>query len=386
MNVVAVVDRWRRGSGSCGVSSSAGVHGRQLIGLVFALFALVAAAQPAQPETTGHAPPPPNGSLSEGEVDAWLLRLHQASLQRNFIGTFVVSSAAGALASARIWHACQGERQVERVEALTGAPRSVFRHNDQVVTFLPDQKVVRTERRESLGAFPGLLKSLDTPITNSYNARPAGTARVAGFKAEVMQLEPKDSLRFGYKVWSEQQSGLVLKVQTLDVDGGVLEQAAFSELQLDAPVQIDKLDQMMAATDGWSVETPQVIKTTPEAMGWALPVGVPGFQPVHCYQRSLSKPAGALPDDRTASAMHWVFSDGLASVSLFLEPHDEKWHPAPGHMTMGATHTLTRRIDGSGADAANTAGGDWWLTAVGEVPLSTLRMFGQGLRRIEPRR
>ena len=263
----------------------------------------------------------------------------------------------------------------------------MFRHNDQVVTFLPDQKVARTERRESLGAFPGLLKSLDTSITDFYRAQPSGSARVAGFDAEVMQLNPKDGLRFGYRVWSERASGLVLKVQTLDTDGGVLEQAAFSELQLDAPVQIDNLAQMMTATDGWSVESPQLVKTTPEAAGWALPAGVPGFRPVHCYERALARPDAAASPDRTAHAMHWVFSDGLASVSLFIEPHDAKWHPTAGHMAMGATHTLTQRIGGQGSgDADPTAAGDWWLTAVGEVPLSTLRMFGQRLRRIEPQR
>ena len=361
--------------------SSAARHSRLLIGLVLALFALFAGAQPA----TLDPGLPAAESLSEREVDAWLLRLHQASRQRNFIGTFVVSSAAGALASARIWHACEGEQQIERVETLTGAPRSVFRHNDRVVTFFPDQKVARTERRESLGAFPGLLKSLDTSITAYYKARPAGTARVAGFDAEVMQLQPKDELRFGYTVWSEHRSGLVLKVQTTDVGGSVLEQAAFSELQLDASVQISKLAQMMNATDGWSVETPELVKTTPQAMGWALPAGVPGFQPMHCYQRALLRPGADKSDEQAASAMHWVFSDGLASVSLFLQPYDAKWHPAAGQMAMGATHTLTRRVGGNDADAADVTRGDWWLTAVGEVPLATLALFGRGLRRAETR-
>ncbi len=344
-----------------------------LLGVLLSLFTLVATAQPAAV-----------GALSEHDVDAWLLRLHHASRERNFIGTFVVSSAAGGLASARIWHACAGEQQIERVETLTGAPRSVFRHNDRVVTFLPDQKVARSERRESLGAFPGLLKSLDTTITDHYSAQLAGSARVAGFDADVMQLSPKDGLRFGYKVWSEQQSSLVLKVQTLDVDGSVLEQAAFSELQLNAPVQIEQLAQMMDATDGWRVETPSFVKTTPQAMGWALPVGVAGFQPVHCFQRALVRPGGATGQNPATSAMHWVFSDGLASVSLFIEPYDATRHPAAGQMAMGATHTLTQRIGGA-AGRSDVASGDWWLTAVGEVPLATLRLFGDGLRRVEPR-
>lgn len=322
--------------------------------------------------------------MSESEVTAWLQRLHDVSRRRNFVGTFVVSSSSGALASARIWHACEGDQQFERVETLTGSPRSVFRRNDRVVTFLPESRVARTEQRESLGAFPGLLKSLDANITGFYNATPAGRGRVAGFDADIVQLTPKDALRFGYRVWSASESALVLKVQTLDTDGGVLEQAAFSELQFDAPVQVEKLEKMMQATEGWRVETPVMDKTTPEAMGWSLENPVPGFQSVHCFKRALSAVqtgADALPAE---SAMHWVFSDGLASVSLFIEPFDARRHGHAGRMAMGATHTLTQRVGSSGDGVDDDDG--WWLTAVGEVPFQTLQSFGRLLRRVEPKK
>src|SRR5207253_395023 len=85
-----------------------------------------------------------------------------AGYLRSYVGTFVVSSIGGGMSSARIWHAQEGDVQVERVEALTGAPRSVFRRNEQVVTFFPEAHVVRTERRESLGLFTSLLKSSES--------------------------------------------------------------------------------------------------------------------------------------------------------------------------------------------------------------------------------
>ncbi len=91
------------------------------------------------------------------------------------------------MSSARIWHACDGDKQVERVESLTGAPRSTFRRNDEVVTFLRDSRVVRTEKRESLGMFPNLLKSADGSIAEFYSARRLGGDRVAGFEADVVQ-------------------------------------------------------------------------------------------------------------------------------------------------------------------------------------------------------
>ena len=304
----------------------------------------------------------PAGKHPERGISEWLMRMHEASRQRSYIGTFVVSSNAGAMSSARIWHACDGDQQVERVEVLSGAPRSTFRRNDEVFTFLPESRVVRTEKRESLGLFPDLLKSSETSIPEFYAARRTGNDRVAGFDADVVLLAPKDNLRFGYRVWSEKKSGLVLKLQTLDTDGNVLEQAAFSELQLDVPLKVGKLTQMMAPPEGWRVEKADAVKTTAAAEGWALKAAVAGFKPISCYKRPG---AGAAPE----GTMQWIFSDGLASVSLFVEAYDRQRHAQEGLLATGATQTLTRRIQ------------DWWLTAVGEVPPQTLRAFAQSLER-----
>ena len=279
------------------------------------------------------------------------------------MGTLVVSSNTGAMSSARIWHACQGDQQVERVESLTGAPRSTFRRNQEVITFLPEARVARTERRETPDLFPSLLKPSETSIPEFYAARRVGGDRVAGFETDVVQLAPKDNLRFGYRIWSEKRTGLVVKLQTLDLDGSVLEQAAFSELQLDAPVRMDKLSQMMAATDGWRVEKAEAVKTSAAVEGWHMKGEVAGFKPVSCYKR----PAAAVP--LPEGSMQWIFSDGLASVSLFVEAYDRQRHAHEGLFSSGATQSLTRRIQ------------DWWLTAVGEVPPQTLKAFAQNLER-----
>lgn len=317
----------------------------------------------------GAAPGAVSAAASGGEartVSEWLSRMHEASRRRSYIGTFVVSSSGG-LSSAKIWHACDGTQQIERVEALTGAPRSTFRRNDQVVTFLPESKVVHAERRESLGLFPGVFKAPEAFSFEFYAAQRAGSERVAGFDTEVVKLVPQDKLRFGYRIWSEKKSGLVVKLQTLDLEGRVLEQVAFSELQIDAPVKMDKLAQMMASTDGYRVERSEPVKTTAETEGWSLRVPVAGFKAMGCYKRPTT---GVGASEET---VQWVFSDGLGSVSLFVEAYDRRRHVQEGAMSMGATQTLLRRLRGKY--------GEWWLTAVGEVPGTTLEAFAQGLER-----
>jgi sigma-E factor negative regulatory protein RseB len=82
-----------------------------------------------------------------------------------------------------------------------------------------------------------------------------------------------------------------------------------------------------------------------------------------CYKRPAPGPGPA------QGGMQWIFSDGLASVSLFLEPYDRQRHQQEGILAAGATQTLTRRLD------------DWWLTVVGEVPPPTLKAFAQSLER-----
>jgi sigma-E factor negative regulatory protein RseB len=96
-----------------------------------------------------------------------------------------------------------------------------------------------------------------------------------------------------------------------------------------------------------------------------LQTPVPGFKPAGCYRRPTAAPATAAD-----GAMQWTFSDGLANVSLFVEAFDARRHSREGGGDWGgATRVQTRRLD------------TWWITAVGEVPASTLNMFVQALSR-----
>lgn len=316
---------------------------------------------------------------AQRDVHEWLARMQEASRERSYIGTFIVLSSTGALSSSRIWHARDGRRQCERVESLTGAPRSTFRSDDQVVTFLPADRVVRVEKRDSLGTFPDLLQNSGASVPDFYSARLVGEERVAGFDAEVVDVVPKDPWRFGYRVWSEKRTGLVVKLQTRDAQAAVLEQAAFSELVLDAPVRVDRLLRLMTETAGYRVEKADPVKTTPEQEGWAI--GAPlvaGFMPMDCYRRPAWTVAGSPPASQVATGagtLQCVFSDGLASVSVFIEPYDDAQRQAQeSSIAMGATQALAQRLDTN-----------WWFTAVGEVPAQTLRMFSKRFVRAAPR-
>lgn len=324
------------------------------------LIGSVALAQAPQAATDASAKP------AAPALDQWLMRLHEASRGRAYSGTFVVTTGQF-MSSSRIWHVCDGQQQVERVDALTGEPRTTFRRNDQVVTFWPQHRVALQERRESLGLFPELLRQADSSLGQFYRLSLFGRERVAGVLAEIAQLTPLDAWRFGFRVWTERNTGLLVKLQTLDANQTVLEQAAFSELQLNAPVQMARLRAEMDNTQGYAVRQAALVKTSAEQEGWILKSAVPGFKPVSCNRRSADSLPGGNPQ-----TLQCVYSDGLATVSLFMEPFDAARHPTARTSTplsMGATQVLMRQL------------GAWWLTAVGEVPVQTLQAFAQGLER-----
>ncbi|WP_353395760.1 MucB/RseB C-terminal domain-containing protein [Hydrogenophaga sp. 5NK40-0174] len=303
----------------------------------------------------------PSGQRSIGD---WLNRVHQAAVGRAYTGTLIVS-AGSAMSTSKVWHVCDGNDQMEKVETLSGAPRTTIRHNSEVITFDPGTGKAFREKRESLGLFPELMKVPNGSLERFYLLERQGEDRVAGHMADVLTLLPRDDLRFGYKIWAEQSTGLVVKLQTLGEGRGVLEQVVFTELNLNAPVEHATLAAQMVATSGFQVFEPKLAKTTAEEQGWRLSHPVPGFVPMGCHVR-----ADEAGNAVSGAPMQWVFSDGLASVSLFVEQFDPAKHQREGAAVMGATHSLSRRL------------GEFWLTVLGEVPPLTLARFAQSLERL----
>jgi sigma-E factor negative regulatory protein RseB len=300
------------------------------------------------------------------EVRAWLMRIHEAASKRNFQGTFVVSGG-GSVSSARIAHFCEGPNQFERIESLDGQARHVFRHNDVVHTVWPGSRVAVIEQSQLLMSFPALLQAGDDRIVDFYDVRPQGSDRVAGHDASVLLVQPKDGHRFGYRLWSEKASGLLLRADVLGERSEVLETSAFSDVAINVKPQPESVLQPMKRLDGYRVVRPVLTPTRLEAEGWTLRDVAPGFRQVSCVRRPIEGPAV----DREAAEplLQAIYSDGLTYVSIFIEPFNAQRHTRPMLAAVGATQTLMRRQ------------GDWWITVVGDVPAATLKMFAKGLER-----
>ncbi len=304
---------------------------------------------------------------SAQEVRAWLTRIHNAAGSSNFQGTFVVS-AGGTMSSSRIAHYCLGADQYERVEALDGQARKVFRHNQIVHTLWPQTHVALIEQRDMQARFPALLLSGGDHIAEHYDVRAQGVQRVADREANVLLISPKDDRRFTYRLWADRASGLLLRSEVLDAQGRVLESAAFSQLEIGGKAQPQSVLAPMNQLAGYHVVRQRLTPATLEAEGWTMRERIPGFAQVGCVKRPLNAPQDGA-NDVPPKVLQAVYSDGLASVSLFIEPYDPARHGSEGQTSIGATQTLARRD------------GDWWVTVVGEVPAATLRQFAAALVR-----
>jgi len=308
-----------------------------------------------------------SAAASGVDTRAWLQRIHNAASQRNYQGTLVVS-ADGSMSSSRLVHYCEGNQFFERIDMLDGKARSIYRHNEEVMTLWPAAKLARVERRDAVALFPAVLSGSADQLLERYDMLAEGSERVAGHDAAVFLLRPRDAQRFAQRLWAEQGSGLLLRADVLAPDGRVLETAAFTDVTIGVKAQPEAVLAPMKKLDGYRVLRSAPQRTGLEAEGWRLKAPVAGFRQISCVKRSLE---AAADGDRAASdeVLQTIFSDGLTHVSLFIEPFRADRHRA-GSGAFGATHTLMLPI------------GQHWATVMGDVPMATLKQFVAALERL----
>jgi sigma-E factor negative regulatory protein RseB len=296
-----------------------------------------------------------------GDPAGWIERIGRAAQQHNYAGTWVYS-AADVVSSTRVARFGVRDQVYERVEALDGVQQRSFRHNDVIHTVWPGARVVTVEQLTAHDQ-PAGLPQLDPRLRSVYEVTMLGRDRIAGRSAAVLMLRPRDTHRFAQRLWADKDTGLMLRADVLSEQGQLLESSAFSDVDIDARVTRDQLLNPVRGLEGYRLVQVRKVSTSLEAQGWSFERVPAGFTLVGCVQRPVGEPT-EVANGGTPSALQVVFSDGLARVSVFIEAADPA-HPRKALMTkLGATHTLIKpRPDG------------WWITLIGDVPISTLKAF-----------
>jgi sigma-E factor negative regulatory protein RseB len=339
--------------------------------LAVALCGVVPIALAANP-----VEPAPRGAIDTPLTAANVVpRLREAAGRVSFTGTFVMQ-AGGAPHSLRITHVGGSGQPIDRIETLDGEVRHVFRHNERVHVLWPREHAAVIEPLTVSGSgYPFALQTQGELRPEVYEVQLLGPDRNAGLPADLVLLRPRDDWRYAQRLWLERRTGLLLRVDVLGPTGEVLESAGFSELHWDPRPQASALRAQMHQLKGYRVERPQLSQTDLEREGWALRQPPPGFRPQQTWRHPAMAraPGAAEPTSGDDAVVQAVYGDGITSVSLFIERLDPQRHQRPSAVTHeGATLALGQRS------------GNWWITAVGDVPRTTLQHFIAQIERRKP--
>jgi sigma-E factor negative regulatory protein RseB len=305
------------------------------------------------------------GSVSHAGADstapdaiALLKKIAAASRRVNYAGTFVYQHA-NQVETSRIAHFADPSGEYEKLETLDGPPREIMRNNDNVTCYLPETKTVVVEKRTAR-RFPALLPDQLVGISDNYTVRKGEEDRVAGFACRVIVLEPKDNLRYGHKFCVETVSGLPLRARMYNEKNEMVESFAFTQLTIGSGVSKDMIKSRFASkSQSWRVDRSALQQSeSPADIGWVLKNQPVGFKKLTEMRRSIA--------GRSAPISHIVYSDGLAAVSVFIEPLP-KTPPPDGPTYQGAVNIFIK------------AHNDQMVTVVGETPARTVKQIAESL-------
>jgi sigma-E factor negative regulatory protein RseB len=311
---------------------------------------------------------------SQGAEDPreWLEKMNHALATRNYDGTFFHLSD-GRVETMRIVHRVRAGRVTERLLSMDGSGREFVRNNDELTCYLPDQHTVLVEPRQDRGPFLGSLPQFGADVNEFYRIEALADSHVLGRPARVIVVNPKDQFRFGYRLWLDENSAMPLKTQLCDANGRVIEQILFA--RLDMPENIPDSDLTPAVrTEGmhWVRQGPSHDSASPALSAYRASELPPGFRLTVSGAQTLG---GA-----TVPTSHLVYSDGLATVSVFVEAQpdaisatDHKASPAPEPPMQGLARV------GSGFAFSTVVQGHQ-VTAVGEVPAETVEFIAHSVK------
>lgn len=295
----------------------------------------------------------------------WLERMSEAAHTLDYRGTLVFQEGER-METVEIVHRMAGGDEQERISARSGAAREVVRDGNRVTCIQPEKNtVVETPGLPLQGLLGKEAGHGVERLAGSYVLKLEGDERIAGRPARKLKIIPRDHFRYGYRLWLDEESALPLKSQLIGAGEQVLEQVMFTKLEHGVPISAEAVAPTLSGErHSWEHQAPSGDESA-EAGRWQVTLLPPGFE--------LSLESGHTLPDHPTPVRHLLFSDGLASVSVFIEKEGEGAARAKGRGShgVGAVHAFIDRRDGHR------------ITVVGEVPATTVKMIGESVRRRE---
>ncbi|TFG87341.1 MAG: hypothetical protein E4H19_02605 [Chromatiales bacterium] len=300
---------------------------------------------------------------------SWLDRMGYALEYLNYEGTLVQVQGVDT-AVMHVVHRVEDGVPTERITAMDEVGREIIRRVEDVTCILPDQQAVMVERRSDARQSTSPLReqfSGDVHFDDRYyRLAIASGGNLVGRETHVITVRPTDGYRYGYRLWLDYATAMPLKVQIAGDDGVVVEQLLFSDIRLPERIPASAVQPSLTIDSfTWRRSLPApAVETDPAvasgAVVWSVATLPPGFSLRAVRSQRLE--TGEPPLD------HLVYSDGVASVSVFVAAGVAIAEQGEGPSKMGAANAFTTTTNG------------YLVTAVGEVPVRTVETMARSVR------
>lgn len=297
------------------------------------------------------------------EAREWLERMSQSLSTRNYEGRFfrVRDSRSEAM---RIIHRVERGKVSERLVSLDGSGREYIRNESEVICYLPDQRTVLVEKRPEDSTLLTAVPVYNERLEANYSIELGAATKTLGRRTQLILVKPRDQFRYGYRLWLDEETAMPLKSQLCDRNGNVIEQLLFAELHFRDRIPADSLKPAVAAEGfRWLYQDAQEQRVRSAGLSWNVRAPA-GFR-LTAWRLQIM--AGS-----NVPVQQLVYSDGLASVSVFIEPRNPETEAIRGLAKVGAAFAYSRDVDGH------------QITAVGEVPAATVQAIAAGVTKEAP--
>jgi len=287
----------------------------------------------------------------------WLDRMAAAVQTTNYEGT-VIRLQNGKVEALKVAHVVADGVVREKVIIQEGNGLEIIRNGNEVQCILPDKKSVLVEEWNDQSTLFSTLPSSDIRFGNEYDVSVVREERVAGRKATLLAIRPHDEFRYGHRIWLDLATGFPLQTKLVDADGEAIEQIKFADISLGQEIHSSALEPSISTENfRWFTQPQRKIIHAADSP-WdngELPVG---FRAVSTHEEELP--------GRNEPVTHILYSDGLASVSVFIEPTN--------------VQVPTRRSTAGATNSYSIQTGGYLVTAVGEVPAATAKKIATSMR------
>jgi len=289
------------------------------------------------------------------QAKSWLDRLSQSLRQLNFSTSFVVVKNNQAEPYHWLHGVNQDKLELEIISRLNGPRRDVLRKGDVVSYIEPEQEVYSIAAKSLTSPIPSIFSDDISELEGHYRFISVGRSRVLGRVAQLIRIVAKDNHRFGYWLWLDQESGLLLKIAVITRQGQLLEQIQFTHLDI-----TDALSENLVQLQ--ETELPTVIELAVEnqitALFWQINWLPEGFEVIKSNRHRIHQNKKAVE--------FMLFSDGLVDISVYVNPSAEKQR-AVEYASDGATLVFNQIINGLE------------VSVVGKIPLITAKKIADSI-------